>query len=438
MNSIFRAGSVPALVVALFGSAITAQVATAQDTPRDGFALTALAYPGQATVATLSNGDVVAFDGFSVDRYDATGSLLQNLTAFANFKFGSFMLVDPSETFVVLGESSTQNLYRIELAGGGTTVLANLPNNYDAVRESATTIVVSAASSGFSADNEVWRVHTTTGVATLLATIVGPSGPVAMDAAGDLYYGTVGTSFPAPAGSSDILRFDAADLTGAPVLDASDATVFGAGFDGAGDLVCDAATGNVYLAENDFFDGSNIVFQVGPTRALSLAVVDGAIFNAIGGLEFSAGTSPAAFAPFQPAFGGTLRYTTTDFFSTFERTQVEPARPEVNLVGPGVSGPGVFSVQLSEAPKNGVAVFVFGVQSLYTPLELPFLFGGAPVFSGIDVGTAIIGPIVGTSASGTAQLNYTNDGTLGGTAVIQAICVDPLFGIVGSSTTAAL
>jgi hypothetical protein len=435
MNSIFRAGTLSALFVALVAQAPSA---AARDTPRDGFALASLPYPGQATVATLSNGDVIAFDGTNVARYDANGFFVQNLATFGGFAFGSFLLVDPTESFAILGESSTHDIHKIDLASGGLNPIANLVFNYDAAFETPTSVIISAASGGFGADNEVWRLDTNTGTTTLLATIVGPSGPVAVDASGDLYYATVGTSFPAPAGSSDVLRFAAGDLTGAPVLDASDATVFGAGFDGAGDLICDTATGRVYLAENDFGDGSNVVFQVGPTRALSLEIVNGAVFNAIGGLEFTAGTAPAAFAPFQPAFGGTLRYTTTDFFSIFERTQVQPARPDVNLVGPGVIGPGVFSVQLSGAPANGAAVFVFGVQSLYSPVELPYLFAGAPIFSGIDVGSAIIGPIVGTSASGTAQLNYTNDGTLGGTAVVQAICIDPLLGIVGSSSTASL
>lgn len=447
MNSILRTGSQSALLVATIcvaplcvatASIALAPMATAQDTPRDGFALTPLTYPGQATVATLSNGDVIAFDGTSVDRFDSNGLLQQNLATFGSFAFGSFLLVDPSESFVILGESSTHDIHKIDLTSGGLNPIANLVFNYDAAFETPTSVIISAANGGFGSDNEVWRLDTDSGATTLVATIAGPSGPVAVDANGDLFYATVSTSFPAPAGTSDVLRFDAVDLTGVPVLDASDATLFGAGFDGAGDMVCDTATGRVYLAENDFGDGTNTVFQVGPTRALSLDVVNGLTFNAIGGLEFDAGTSPATFAPFQPAFGGQLRYTTTNFFSIFERNQVQPARPAVNLAGPGATGPGAFAVQLTAAPANGVAVFVFGVQSLYSGVELPFLLGGAPIFSGIDLGTAIIGPIVGTSASGTAQLNYMNDGTLGGTAVIQAICADPVFGIVGSSGVAFL
>jgi len=412
--------------------------ALALDTPADGYELSALAYPTSGSVATLSNGDFVVFDGSTIDRYDASGAFQQNLVTLGGFVFSSFLIVDPSETFVVAGESSNQEIFKVDLATGTTTPLTTLTFNYDAQFESANTIVVSAAAGGFGAPNEIHRVDTDTGATTLLATVPGPSGPVCVDAVGNVFYGTVDTNFPPPIGSTDVLRFAAASLTGAPVLDENDAIVAGSGFNGAGDLVCDPSTGDLYLAENDFVTGSNLIFRVGPTRATSEKLVDGTTFFTIGNLEFVGATGGAIFGPYQPDFGGTLRYTTTDFGSTNDRNRVRPARPEVALSGPGAIGSGPFSVNLTGAPAGGVAAFVFGAQGLYSPVELPYFFGGQPVLSGIDVGTVIVGPVVGTSGSGTASLAYFNNGTLGGSAVIQAICVDPVLGVVGSSTRAFL
>lgn len=412
--------------------------ALALDTPADGYELSALAYPASGSVATLSNGDFVLFDGSTIDRYDASGAFQQNLVTLGGFVFSSFLILDPSETFVVAGESSNQEIFKVDLATGVKTPLTTLTFNYDAQFESANTIVVSASAGGFGAPNEIHRVNTDTGASTLLATVAGPSGPVCVDAAGNVFYGTVDSSFPPPVGSTDVLRWSAAALTGTPVLDESDAVVSGSGFNGAGDLVCDPSTGDVFLAENDFATGSNVIFRVGATRATSEQLVDGSTFFTIGNLEFVGATGGAIFGPYQPDFGGTLRYTTTDFGGTNDRNRVRPDRPEVTLAGPGAIGSGPFSVNLSGAPAGGVAVFVFGAQSLYSPVELPYFFGGQPVLSGFDVATSIVGPIVGTSGSGTASLSYFNNGTLGGSAVIQAICADPLLGLVGSSTTAFL
>lgn len=424
-----------AALAAVVATGVVALPALALDTSPAGYELSALPYPAAGSVATLSNGDFVVFDGLSIDRYDAAGNLLQNLHTLPGSVFTSFAIVDPTESFVVFGESSNGEIFKIDLATSTKTSLTNLTFNYDAQFETGTTIIVSAAAGGFGAPNEIHRLDTDTGATTLLATASGPSGPVSLDAAGNLYYANVAFGVP---GSTNVYRFDAADLTGAPVLSEVDGTVISSGFDGAGDMVCDQATGDLFLSENNFSSGSNIVFRVGATRATSEQVVNGTTFFTIGNLEFDSATGGAAFSPYQPDFGGSLRYTTTDFFSTDDRNQVRPARPEVALSGPGAIGSGPFAVNLTEAPSNGVAVFVFGAQSLYNPVEIAFNFGGAPVLSGFDIGTTIIGPIVGTNAAGAASLNFFNNGTLGGSAVIQAICVDPLLGIVGSSTTAFL
>lgn len=419
---------------ALAATLATFAVATpvlALDTPTDGYELTALAYPGSGPLATLSSGDFLLFDGSSITRYDSSGAFQQTLVTFPSFVFPSFAIVDPSESFLVVGESSTQDVLKVDLGTGAVTPLANIAFNYDAAFDSPSSVIVSGL--GTSAiGNQLIRVDTDTGASTVVCDVTGFSGPVACDANGDLYYVT----FPSP--TADVVRWDASQLTGAPVLDTSDATVLSTGFLGGASIQVDPTSGDVFVAENVFSTGANTLLRVGPTRATSEELVTGTLGFSLSNLELVEPTGGAVFAPFQPEFGGALRYSTNDFAGTIARNRVRPDRPEVALTGPGAVGAGAFAVELTGAPTSGVAVFVFGAQSLYSPVELPYLFGGQPVLSGIDVGTAIIGPIVSTGASGAASLAYFNNGSLIGTAAIQAICVDPLLGIVGSSSTAFL
>ncbi|MEZ5978541.1 MAG: hypothetical protein R3F34_10015 [Planctomycetota bacterium] len=163
----------------------------------------------------------------------------------------------------------------------------------------------------------------------------------------------------------------------------------------------------------------------------------GPTFNTISGLEFVPATTGATFTPFQPQHGGTLRYVTTDFFSTWERYEVRPARPTLSLTGVGVGGPGPFDVVVDAGPANGLALVVYGPQSLYSPVELPIVTGlFAPLFTGLDPFTFLYGPYLPLDAAGHASIGYVNPGTWIGNAAIQAVCVDPLLGIVGTSTTA--
>ena len=46
------------------------------DSPAEGFALTALPYPGSAATATLEDGRIVAFDGLTLSLHLDDGSLV--------------------------------------------------------------------------------------------------------------------------------------------------------------------------------------------------------------------------------------------------------------------------------------------------------------------------------------------------------------------------
>jgi hypothetical protein len=427
------------LIVCLPLVGFTTTAIARADTEAPGFALSPLPYPGAGLVTTLSSGEFLAFDGQVLTRHDASGTLLQTLTTLPNFVFASFLIVDPTETFAVFGESSAQEILKIDLATGAILLTGNLTFNYDALFLDADTVLISAAVCGFCGDNNFYLYDTNTGGMQEIGQITGPSGPIAIDAAGNIYYATQTSTFPAPPGTTDIWRFDAALFDGMSYIGDADATVIATGFDGGGSLVCDPITGALYLAESSFSTGGSFLFEVKSTRATSNLIATSGLFTSIGGLEFVSGTAPAQFTPYQPTFGGTLRYTTTDFFSFSDRYEVTPARTELALSGVGVTGAGPFDLDITGGPAGGVAYTIYGPQSLLAPMEIGYVTGvTAPLFTRLDLFTFVYGPILALDGNGEATQSFVNPGTWQGTAAIQALIVDPFLGIVGTSTLALL
>jgi hypothetical protein len=409
----------PRLLTTFLVAALAAAPGLA-DTPRDGFALANLPYPGLAATATLPGGDLIAFDGLTVAHHAADGGWLADLATFPGFVFPSFVELAPDASFVVVGESSYGDLFVVDLAQGGLTLVANLPFNYDAVFETPDDLLVSAAVCGFGCGNDVARVSLSTGAVTTLAQLPGSSGPLALDAAGNLYYGTVSSLFPPPVGASDVLRFSAAQLTGTPVLTDADAMLFATGFDGASSLAYDPVLGQLYLAETSFGTGQNRVLIVNGSPAQSTVVVDGVPFETIGNLEFDGGDGVAQFTGYQPATGGTLRYSTTDFFSRWERNQVVTARPRLDLSGAGAAGAGSFTVDLTDAPPAGTGFLFFALTSSVLPETALTVPGSPPLFTGLPAsGLFVLPGAQAIAGDGTWQQAFVNDGSLTGLLTFQ-------------------
>lgn len=412
--------------------------ATPQDTPSAGFGLVDEAYPGAFLTATLDNGDVVSFDGIVVARYDDSGNHIVDLATMPGFLFGSFLLASADESHAVLGESTNGDLFRIDLSAGGATLLTNLAYNYAADFETLNSVVVSAATCGFGCGNEVFRVDTVSGATTVIANVGGSSGPLSVAANGDVVYGRVSDTF--SLGDHSVIRFDAADLTGSPVATELDATVIGTGFDGAGAMVIDPVTGDIYMAENDFSSGINRVRRVKGNQSVSPIVVDGSAGLTIGNLEFDVGDGVAIFRAFQPESGGGLRYNTTDFGSLKERKTLLPTRPVLNLSGPGSTGAGTMTTTVIGGAPAGFAVLLYGPTSLFNPAESAIYLAAleAPLFTGLDLGTVTIDTnIMGLNAAGAGQLMFPLDGSLVGLVTSQAIVLDSSFKLVQVSEAAS-
>lgn len=418
--------------------AVLLSVPAGADSPQEGFALADLPYPLQSATATMSSGNIVAFDGLDIELYDASGNLLLHLGSLPARVFPSFILIDPAENRAIFGESSVGQIYELGLSPGAPNPVALLPLNYDAVFEDDDHLIVSAATNGFGNGNKIYRVELSTGATTLLAQVSGASGPVALDRARNLLYGTVSSIFPSPPGSSKVIRWSAALLTGAVVLSEDDAVVIEAGFDGAADLVVDPVDGGIYLAENNFGNGVNRIRLVAGNPFVGAFLVEGTGFRTISNLEFLPGDGVAIFAGFQPPRGGTLLYNTTDFVSVFERKSLSALRPTGIVSGPGTSGPGPFDVGVIDAPSNGFGFIFYGPLSQYNPNETAIQLK-RPVFVGLNLSTLARAPgTILLDSSGKGHLTFTNPGGLQGQWAMQILLFDAGGALVGSSTAAFL
>jgi len=450
MHRSFRAA-----FLAVLGTVLPSPLVLAQDVVAPGFERTVLPYPGGSSfsaTAVLSGGDLVVFDGLSIDRYDAGGALVEHLASLGGFAYPSFVLPDADEVRLFLGESSTGAIYRcfLDLASD-PVLLTTLPFNYDAAFAGDESLYVSAATCGFTCGNEIWRVDLASGATTLVARVPGASGPLLVDGAGGLVYGTVSNLFPAPIGSSSILRWSPTQLRRALApapslgtvahawLGVEDAATLASGFTSAFRLARDPRSEELFLLENDFATGTNRVRAVRTSDADSPVLVEGAPFRSVANVSFLAAPHAARFRAFQPEQGGTLVYTTTDFGSFTERASLIPRRPQADVQGPGTLGPGTFTLSLVDGPPSGFALVAFGPSATVLAPESVLVVGGLPLFLGLAPATIGTLPgLVPLDAQGAFQEDLDNPGGLEGTLAFQLFLYGPGMELVGSSSLAFL
>lgn len=424
------------LATALGAVALPAPAA-AQETLAPGWQSALAVDPGGA-VRELTDGRLVTFDGRFVDLWAPDGTHLALLADLGATNFVGAFAVAPSDDFAVVGESTNGDVFRVELDGSGATLLANLFFNYDAAFAPSGDLYVSAATGGFGTGNDVVRVDPATGATTTILHVEGPSGPIAFDALGNLFYATQSNDFPAPAGATDVLLFQAADIA-APTsaLSEADGFLYAGGFDGASSMVCDRATSRVYLAETNFSNGVNRVRQALGSAAQSPILAEGQPFEWISVAQFLAGSGPALFSAFQPEGGGRLVYGRTDFASLDERRTLTPARASLTVGGPGVGGAGNFSLELAGLDPDGSLLLVWGPTALVGPeLAVGVL---PPLFTGLDLGTLELFPFqFGVDGAGAASITLYNPGGLEGLLTFQGLLLDGTGSAAGTSTMGAL
>lgn len=418
------------LGVSLFLVALCAPSTVAQDTIAAGFAATT-AQPVPvpfAAYATRTNGERVVFDGQSIDLYDADNQLLLHLGDVPGFVFASFVALDPTDSYALVGENSTGDIFRVELDGSGMTTVANLPFNFDCVFEDAAHALVSAATCGFGCGNDIARVEAVGGGSAFVANVPGPSGPLAMHPDGRLFYATQSDMFPAPPGSTDIVSWTPAQLASGNLLGLGDAALFRAGLDGGASMAIDPVFGNVFVAES-IFGATSEILEFDGNGALVGAVVSS--LDYLGSLELLEGPGTGHFHAWQPGDGVFLHYGN----GTDVRT-VRPRRPRGQILQ---FGP-VVEFRVTGAVPNGAFLLMWGAQSTYDPNESAHgIFNDFLFVTGMPLNGIRRQPFLfPTDANGASSFTFFDPGGLAGTLVFQGLITDISGTEFLGTTTAAL
>lgn len=421
---------------------------TIADTPSRGFQFSSQVAPAVpfAAYVTLSDGNRVYFDGEFVDVYDPSGALVAGLgDTGAGFAFSSFIVVDPTETFVIVGESSNHGLFKVDLGGGGFTPLGTMAFNFAAVFETSNTVVISAATCGFSCGNDLVRLNTDSGVQTVLGHVPGPSGPVAFAPNGDLFYGTQSPFFPTPVGSLSIVNWTPTQVA-LGSLDENNWTVFAEGLDGASSIAIDPANDHVFVAESTFGAPANSILEF-TDQGAALPDVVRTMGTLISNLEFLNTNGSGEFRRFREFSGSGLSYHSTDFAAIDDLILVEPMRVNLDVVGVGTNGVGQFHVVITGAPAGAKIALWRDAQFLLQPADRAVDFGFTyPVVSDFSIRALdgalgmpntynFDGLILTANKQGVARMPFFNTGRIDGVFAYQAFVMTPALDLVGTSNT---
>lgn len=422
----------PALSAFLF----LAPCASAQTVIRPGYQVADAAPVALgAAVSSLHDGSYVTFDGATVDLWNADGThqlLLETLPAAV---FASFIAVHPDQTRAIFGESSNGEIFSVDLNGAGTTLLAQAAYNYsfcfdpDGVHG-----WVSAALGGWGAGNDLLRLNLTTGLWTTKAHVGGPSGPVATDNQGNLYYGTQFDGWPVPPDTQNLIRFDQTLLAGTTLLTELDATVLISQLNGTSGIAIDDSAEAMFVLETDPSGATEHVLR---RHDMAGNILD-EVFTAtawMNGLELLPSGGSAILAPYQPV-ASQLRLGSTDYnFGVSERLIIESQRCTIAFSGPTSASIGPALVTVTHVPLGGQASVMLTRSSfMYSP-EFEVDFGwGATTFL-MTHPTLILRRThpMDADTNGEVFLAYNQPSNMFGVVAFQAIIFDSSGQPIGTS-----
>lgn len=407
------------LLAAAFVGALFSPTVSAQETIAPGFAVASSTPPPVAFAASdsTSDGRRVFFDGSTIDLYDASGSFLLNLGTTTSFVFSSFVEVDPTDTYAIVGESSNGEIYKVMLDGSSMTTIATIQFSYDAVFEAPDTLLVSATH--FGTGNDILRLDADTGLFSPVAVVPGFSGPLDLAPNGDLVYGE-----PSVTGGR-ILRFDASLLTAGPVLDEFDADVLVSGLAGAASLAVDPVFGNIFMTSNEWAVSGNLFEFDGDGNLVETIAGSTAWLT---GLEFIQGPGVGHFHAYQPADGLNLRYS-----NGTDEVVIAPQQPV--LTHTQFANFGV--LHITGAVPNSGALVTFGSAADMVPeysmqLSFDFLYNTDMPLNRIRR----LGLRIPTDSNGEGSFSYfTPGGGTPGARWFQLLITDPTNLFVGASNS---
>jgi hypothetical protein len=421
------------------------------DTVSPGFGLTGQPVPGVFSfkgmvTCTVAGGDIVVYDGTSIDRYSSSGALAVNLGSTPT-NFAAWILPTPDGSAVIAAHSGSfpgpgGELYRVELDGSGTTLLTTLFYSFDAAFVSSTELIAVADASAGASQTDLVKVDITTGVQTNVGAASWPTGPIAMNSDGDLFYAELESDLNGLVIGADILRWPSALVTGGAFLDLANAEVWGAGYGPISSMRVDHVKDRVFIAEN-VYDSYFTLLSARILRARpnvskieEVAVAD----VAIGNLEFvNLGGGAGNFQAYQPFDGSNLKYNTNDYYlAQATHNQVFPARPQMSATGAGTLGIGAVTLDVSGAPPNGSIFLIFAPQGSMFPTEQAYNHPGYLYHTRfLPAATRRTPFLMPVDASGNGSFTMWNPGTLNGLYGYQYLVGDATGKFVGSSTETA-
>ena len=420
------------VLVPLLGSLFLPAPAVAQTTrPGYGFDEVPIA-PAGAFVGgfeVLPSGNYAVFDGIAVVEVAASdGAFVRTLHTPASPVFGAFLTLSPDGSKLYFGESSDGKVYEIDLATLAALWVIDTVFPYDLAFDPKGRAFLTY-SFGFNQGSFVALCDFTTGALDDVIATKSPSGPLAFDAAGDLYTATPdASSFPPPLDATEILRFAQADLEsaiGPAVLDESHGALLGV-VDGATGIALDEAE-DVLVTDANY---GKIVDLDALTQAETVVAQAGP-FEAFLYLRHARGTR-GAFEPWQPGEAGTLLAVRSDFFSFNQLTRVRPARPELSTTPPSPIPPGTFDFHVTGAVENGFGLMLITGSAAGSELALKNRTWPAPLFIGLDFAGGLTVVPIATDGTGEYHEPVDNTGFGGVTVAFQLVvgesATGPLYG----------
>jgi len=413
----------------------TAAVAQLSSDP--GFAVTStVPLDGPKAYGSLPDGRYVAFDGLSFDLYASDGTWQANLGTISSFMWPSFVEVDPTGIFVIAAESTNGNLFKVQLNGSGVTLLTNLVFSYDLTWDVTPGLAyVSAGLGGWGAGNDILRLNVVTGTTTLLAHVPGPSGPLAVNSAGDVSYVTqyAGFDWPPPLGQESLIRWDNAELDAGVLLSEVDADYLWSGLDGGSSMVSDDG-GTLFLAHTNFAGDVNEIYQFSPSGALLDTVAT--TMTHVANLELL-GSGASTFSAQQPLGVSMIAYN-TDFGSVDDRVTINPARAQLTWKGPPAGGTGRGTFKLTGGEPGGFATIMVASSSSELPTEDVLEAGWrAPLFMAVKV-TDILRrtSVMPLDAKGELKMEHLQTPGIEGKILLQPLLYDVAMVPLGSAAHA--
>ncbi|MBK8095700.1 MAG: hypothetical protein IPK26_01250 [Planctomycetes bacterium] len=400
-----------------------------------GYAAAVHALPtGSTNVLVLPDADTVWFTGTDLIA-GSPGGLQRTLLHFGAPVFGSFtVLLDGRH--LLFAEGSTHDVWLVPLHGGTPRALARIVFAYDAVAFGPGRALISAKTGGFgTADNEVVLLDVATGQVQPVLQVPGASGPVAMDANGDVWYATASLSFPTPPGTTTVLRWTASTVAAAiatgTVLGTAQATTMASGLDSAGDLEFDS-DGDLLFVDwyrNQVGELDDIQAGGSPPKVL-LDYATAGVGPAT--LQFVPGVN-GQFEPYAPDAGQRLFVHETTFGSTSQIRRLTTRRATAN-VHPTPIPAGPFTLTSTAGPASGLGLVA--ITAVLTPgehlLAIPGFEQTLPWNGGMA--QAINTHLVAFDGHGAATLMLLNPGFPHGlTGRAQVAFFDSSTGAIGST-----